>query len=423
MIKLRSTQTQSTKQKLSSTLRSWLPILQSNIESLKDVLEPFAEANPFIQIQPGNEKQDDKRFIKRSFFDQVSKNSVSDTIEALTLEHKSLYDVLYEQINPPLFPTKKSQDIAYAIIEQINEEGYYAPEESIAQKLGVSEEEVEKIRRRFGYLEPVGIGAIDYKEAFLFQLDDLDIDAQLYSRVKILIEEFEDLESKVQEEGFNEALAVIKKFRIPPAIEYFEEEVQIIPDIFVFESKGIIEVKLNDAYYPDIIIDVQGLDDTHDFVNQKIKDAKDLIDALEMRKATLYKIGLMIVEYQYDFFFGGAIKPMKLKDLADDLNRNPSTISRAISNKYLSCNRGVISLKQFFAAAIDEEVSNAAIKEYMCNLVKFEDQYKPLSDIKLLEMIESKFGVKMVRRTITKYRKQLNIAGSSERKKLYALKR
>jgi RNA polymerase sigma-54 factor len=141
-----------------------------------------------------------------------------------------------------------------------------------------------------------------------------------------------------------------------------------------------------------------------------------------MRKATLYKIGLMIVEYQYDFFFGKAIKPMKLKDLAEDLGRNPSTISRAIAGKYLSCSRGIIPLKQFFATALDEDISNSAIKEYMCELVKHEDQKKPLSDIKLLEAIESKFGIKMVRRTITKYRKQFNIAGSSERKKLYALK-
>ena len=136
----------------------------------------------------------------------------------------------------------------------------------------------------------------------------------------------------------------------------------------------------------------------------------------------LYKIGLMIVEYQYDFFFGKAIKPMKLKDLADDLGRNPSTISRAIAGKYLSCSRGVIPLKQFFATAVEEDISTSAIKEYMLELVKNESKTKPLSDIKLLELIEKKFNIKMVRRTITKYRQQFNIASSSERKKLYTLK-
>ncbi len=178
---------------------------------------------------------------------------------------------------------------------------------------------------------------------------------------------------------------------------------------------------LNDDYYPEIIIDTEGVDESHAFVSQKIKDAKDLVDALEMRKATLYKIGLMIVEYQYDFFMGKSIKPMKLKDLADDLSRNPSTISRAIANKYLSCSRGVIPLKQFFAAALEEEISNSAIKEYMLELVKKENRLKPMSDLKLLELIEKKFEIKMVRRTITKYRQQFNIASSSERKKLYTL--
>lgn len=419
MLSLRTAPTPSTKQKLSTTLRSWLPILQSNLESLSETLEPFCEANPLLQIRPGNERMDKSLpYHKRNFFDQVSKNSATEAIEALTLAKNSLYDTLYEQINPPLFPTPKSQEIAFGIIEQINEEGYYAPLSSWWTQNGWSEDEVERIRKRFAYLLPPGIGAKDMKEAFLFQLEDLDVNETLYSQVKILIDDFDSLESYSNEPYFSQALNIIKHFKIPPAIEFFEEEPQVIPDLFIFEENGQIEVKLNDSYYPDIIIDSEGMDESHDFVAQKLKDAKDLIDALEMRKATLYKLGLMIVEYQYDFFMGGAIKPMKLKDLADELERNPSTISRAIANKYIACNRGIIPIKNFFSAAIDEEVSNAAIKAYLQELVNNEPPQKPYSDAKLLAMIEEKFGVKMVRRTITKYRKQLNIAGSSERKKL-----
>lgn len=420
-MKLRASQ--SHKQKLSSTLRSWLPILQSDLDSLPEAIEPFVQANPFIEVRVGNEKAD-KRFAKRSFFQELSKNSVSGTIEALTIDKKSLFEILYEQINPPLFPTKKSQNIAYEIIEHINEEGYFEAEsfEYIAQKLDLPKENIEKIRQRFAYLEPVGIAALDFKESFLFQLDDLDIEEPLYTEVKYIIKNFDTIETGAHSKSFNDALGVIKKFKNPPAIEFLEQQAQVVPDIFVYDSKDMIEVALNDSYYPEISIDTEGLDDTHEFVSQKIKDAKDLVDALEMRKATLYKIGLMIVEYQYDFFFGDAIKPMKLKDLADDLERNPSTISRAIAGKYLSCSRGVIPLKKFFATALEENVSNSAIKEYMCELVRYEDHKKPLSDVKLLESIEKKFGVKMVRRTITKYRKEFNIAGSSERKKLYALK-
>ncbi|WP_024954618.1 RNA polymerase factor sigma-54 [Sulfurospirillum arcachonense] len=419
-MKLRASQSQ--KQKLSSTLRGWLPILQSDLDSLPEAIEPFVQANPFIQVRAGNEKVD-KRFAKKGFFSELSKNSVSSTIEALTINKKSLYQTLYEQINPPLFPTKKSQDIAYEIIENINHEGYFDKNSilEIVKKMHIESEQVEKIRQRFSYLEPVGIGAIDFKEAFLFQLDNTEVEEDLCKYVRKLILNFELIENYNKEEQFNEALKVIKKFRNPPAIDFLEDEIQVIPDIFVYDSKGTIEVALNDAYYPEIIIETDNLDEGHSFVAEKIKDAKDLVDALEMRKATLYKIGLMIVEYQYDFFFGHAIKPMKLKDLADDLQRNPSTISRAISGKYLSCSRGIIPLKQFFATAVEENISNSAIKEYMCELIKNEEHKKPLSDVKILNLIEQKFAVKMVRRTITKYRKEFNIAGSSERKKLYAL--
>lgn len=421
-MKLRVSGTQATKQKFSSTLRGWLPILQANLDSLVETLEPFVQENPFISVKSGSETPD-KRFEKKSFFQEVSKTSVSDTIEALTLDKKSLFQTFHEQINPPLFPTEKSQSIAYDIIENINSEGYFEVQAlaEIAKKFELKISEIEKIRQRFAYLEPLGIGAVDLKETFLFQLQDLSLENELYKMVEKLIVHFEAIESFSKEPLFHEALSIIKHFRNPPAIEFIEDEKEVIPDIFIYTADGVIEVHLNDAYYPEVIIDTEGLDENHSFVSQKIKDAKDLVDALEMRKATLYKIGLMIVEYQYDFFFGKAIRPMKLKDLADDLGRNPSTISRAIAGKYLSCSRGVIPLKQFFATAVEEDISNSAIKEYMIELVKNENKLKPLSDIKLLELIEGKFNIKMVRRTITKYRQQFNIASSSERKKLYTL--
>ena len=418
---LRASQNQ--KQKLSSTLRSWLPILQADLDSLLEAVEPFVQANPFVEARAGNERED-KKFAKKSFFQELSKNSVSETIEALTVSKKTLLETLYEQINPPLFPTKFSQEIAYEIIENIDHEGYFDKDtiKEIAKKIGTTQDRVEKIRERFVHLEPVGIGAIDLKEAFLFQLEDIELDDELHKFVKKLICEFESIENYSKDKNFSDALKIIRKFRNPPAIDFLNDGIEIIPDIFVYNDEGVIEVSLNNSYYPEIIIETDGLDTNSTFVASKIKDAKDLIDALEMRKATLYKIGLMIVEYQYDFFFGRAIKPMKLKDIADDLKRNPSTISRAISGKYLSCSRGIIPLKKFFATALEENVSNSAIKEYMQELVKYENYKQPLSDVKILAQIEKKFNIKMVRRTITKYRKEFNIAGSSERKKLYSLK-
>lgn len=414
-------QSHTVKGKLSSTLKSWLPILQTGITELEETLSEYSRENPYVDIR-SNIQTDFTSSIPKKFYDRPIKNSVSEKVEALTLAEKSLYDVLYEQIGPPLFPTEISQSVAYAIIENLGEDGYYEGDtDEIAKKTGSDATSVEKIRARFAYIEPLGIGAKDVKEALTFQLENSGAEPEIDALCRKLIADFENMNRYKKDKNYDRAIKMIQSFRVPPAIEYLEKEADIIPDVFVYEIDGVIEVRLNDKFYPEIIIEGDPLDKKHEFVRHKIREAKDLVDALEMRKATLYKIGLMIVEYQYEFFMGKAIKPMKLKDLADEFGHAPSTISRAIANKYLECNRGILPLKSFFATEISEDVSNTAIKSYMENLVKSESKIKPLSDIRILQLIEKEFSISMVRRTITKYRKQLNIASSSERKKLYEL--
>lgn len=413
---LRQKQTLAPKIKLNQTLRSWLPILQSGLDELKETLEPFIKENPFATIEHKNLEKSEK---KRNFFEQVSKNSVSESIEALSIYKESLYEKLVSQINPPLFPTQKSQDIAYKIIECLDDEGYFSYDDEIFADF--NEGEVERVRARFAYLEPCGVGAKDVKESFLFQLGEAEASDEIIECAKKIILNFENIEKLRKLKFYDDALKIIKKFKNPPAVEYLEEASQKVPDIFVLSTSSGISVQINDEYYPEISIDTEGLDEKETFVSSRIKEASELIDALEMRKATLYKIGLMIVEYQYDYFLGGDIKPMKLKDLADELGRNPSTISRAIANKYLSSPRGTVALKNFFATGFDEETSNAAIKEFLLELIKNEDRKKPLSDLKIQELIQAKFNIQIVRRTITKYRKILNIGSSSQRKKIYQI--
>lgn len=375
---LRQKQTLAPKIKLNQTLRSWLPILQSGLDELKETLEPFIKENPFATIEHKNLEKSEK---KRNFFEQVSRNSVSESIEALSIYKESLYEKLISQINPPLFPTQKSQDIAYKIIECLDDEGYFSYDDEIFA--GLCESEVERVRARFAYLEPCGVGAKDIKESFLFQLSETEASEEIVECVRKIILNFENIEKLRKLKFYDDALKIIKKFKNPPAIEYLEEASQKVPDIFVLSTSSGISVQINDDYYPEISIDTEGLDEKEAFVSSRIKEANELIDAIEMRKSTLYKIGLMIVEYQYDYFLGGGIKPMKLKDLADELGRNPSTISRAIANKYLSCQRGTVALKNFFATGFDEETSNAAIKEFLLELIKNEDHKKPLSDLKI----------------------------------------
>lgn len=421
MAALRQIQQVETKHKLSNTLRNWLPILHASLSDLGEAMTPFVEANPVVEVKSGYEEDFEKKIPKKIISRAVS-NSRTEQIEALTIEKKSLYDVLDEQLEAPLFPTPISQKIARFVVENLDEFGYYEGDtDEFCQKNEIEVDFFEKIRLRFAHIDPVGIGARDLAESFLFQLDNSEISDNAYPLAVEIINDLQDIHSYASREYFSEVMHIISSFKNPPNIEFQEESTQIIPDLMIyFNDDNEIEVKLNDAYYPTIHIDTSyGVE--HEFVSQKIKEAKSLVDALDMRKATLYKVGLMIVEYQYDFFTGGSIMPLTLKTLADEFGHNPSTISRAIANKYIACDRGILAMKEFFTTAIDEDVSNAAIKEFLISLIKEESREKPLSDMKLLDLIQEKFKVKMVRRTIAKYRKQLNIAGSSERKKLYKL--
>jgi len=415
-------QSASAKQKLSTTLRNWLPLLSSSLQNLEEELKPFAEANPLVSVKSGFEEEFSKKFNKRVLSGDV-KNSQSEKIEALSVKKDSLFEVLDGQIGAPLFPTPKSCDIAFEIVANLDECGFFEGNfEEISKKLNVSIEDIERVRKRFSNLEPAGIGALDVRESFIFQLDQSDVSDDIYSLAFKMIEDLELMHQYKNDTYYEDSIKTIQSFKNPPAIDYFEDSKEVIPDLLIFQDEnGSIDVNINDAFYPSIKIDTEyGVE--HEYVKDKIKEAKGLVDALDMRKATLYKIGLMIVEYQYEFFTGGNIMPLTLKVLADEFGHNPSTISRAISSKYIACDRGVFSMKEFFTTAIDEDVSNAAIKDYLSTLVKNENFKKPYSDMKFLDMIQEKFKVKMVRRTIAKYRKQLNIAGSSERKKLYMMR-
>ncbi|RDU59669.1 RNA polymerase factor sigma-54 [Helicobacter marmotae] len=416
------------KTRLSSTLKSWLPILQSGLNELEETLNTIAEENPYTHVQSQ---------ITHTIPIKTKRTTQAtpDNFESTYIAQKSLYDVLEEQLNSTLFPTDISRKIALKIIENLNSEGFLDTSVgSLAHELGIEEDEIERIRQRFAYLEPHGVGAKDVIESFLFQLDNTELEGQSYELAARIIRDLHNHSKYKNHPDYPKVMKTIKTFRNPPAIEFSPRENEVIPDIFIFErtkSDSLknttyeLEVSINDSYYPKVLIEerIKDIKDKAgaDFLKTKLKEAKDLVDALDMRKATILKIAIALRENQYDFFTGGEIRPMKLKDIAQDLGYAPSTISRAIANKYLECDRGIFPIKSFFTAAIDGDTSNASIKEFILNLVKNEDRKKPLSDIKILKMVEEKFDLKMVRRTITKYRQQLSIASSNERKRLYEI--
>ena len=393
--------------KLSTKLLGFLPILKAGVDELFEEIKEISKENPYIEVR-------NKRFVTVSNL----KNANADEIEALTLSEETLYESLLKQIEDSnLFPTKRSKDIALEIIEDINNEGFFeGDEKEIAKRLGVDEEKVKRVRERFMYLNPAGVGAKDLKECMIFQLQNIDMPEDVYKLASEMIKYLENIDKFVNEPKYKEAMKIIKQLNVVPAMEYIKDE-EIIPEIIVLNIDGQLEIRINDEHYPEI--NVKDPENKNSFSKEKFKEARNIVDALEMRKATLKKIALMIVELQYEFFQGGVIKPMKIKDLADELEYAPSTISRAISNKYLLCDRGIIPLKNFFSIALDEDTSSNQIKEEIKNLIKNEDKNKPLSDDKLTEIINQKYNLNLVRRTISKYRDQLKIPTSRERKRIY----
>jgi len=404
------------------SMQTWLPLLQCSLADLDKHLQVISNENPCLEVSSGFEvsesSTDRSHHAYMQYQNQVS-NASSDEIEWMSVSTQSLYEKLDEQIAAPLFPTPISQKIARQIIYYINDEGYFEGDvKAIAEQLGTDAYKVEQVRQRFAYLDPSGVGATDYKESFLFQLNDVEMDDELSILVSAMITRFENLEKFVNHPRLHDAKEVISRLKNPPALEYMESEPPILPDLFVHYEKGEFTIKMNSAFYPDL--KVTQIDKYDNFAKQKFKEARELVKLLDLRKATLYNVTLVLLEKQYDFFMGGELQPLKLQDVADELGFNESTISRAISDKYLETEQGVFAFKDFFSNAIGN-VSTAEIKHFLQRLIQMEDKEKPFSDKILHEKIEARFGIQMVRRSIAKYRQELDIPSYKERSFLYKL--
>lgn len=395
----------SQKQGLQLSLRLWLPLLQAPVQDLETIFKEHSFENPFLEYQSSFE----------------SNYSSGGFIEEINLQKDSLHDVVLNQLEAPLFPTPNSQKVAHEILLYIDSDGYFEGDiEKIAVKCNTTNDFVEMIRQRFCYLEPSGIGAKDLIESFEFQLSQLFIDEELNKFVQKIIQNLKNIDKFHKHHRFDEATDIIKRFKSPPAIDFQEENTYIVPDFFV-EVGDDISVKINHSYYPDIVIK-DPFKSKNDELKDKLKEARDLVNLLELRKSTLYKLVLLIVERQTGFFIGSELKPMTMAQIASDIGFEESTISRAVSNKYIKCERGIFSLKSFFTNAVSKNLSSSEIKNYIQNLIENEEHNIPLTDQDLVDKVMLRFNMKMVRRTITKYRKLLDIPSSKERKKIYKVR-
>jgi RNA polymerase sigma-54 factor len=400
------------KQSLQLSLKLWLPLLQSPLQELEQIFKEKSYENPFLEVSSrdsyGSHGTSSSEFDKRGF---IENNSYS---------KNSLYDKLLEQICAPLFPTPNSQKVAFEIINHISHEGYFEGDiEQVAIACNTTNEFAQSVRKRFANLEPYGVGAVDMKESLLFQLSNLELSSELDLFVQKLIENMNHLERYYKHHLFEEAKNIIKKLNTPPALEYLGDDVQIIPDFFVDVEDDII-IKINNNYYPDVVVS-DPFDTKNSELKDKLKEARDMVNLLELRKSTLYKLVLIIVEKQISFFIGSELKPLTMAVIADELGFDESTISRAVSNKYIQCKRGIFSLKSFFTNEVSSGLSSSEIKNYISNLVENESKETPLTDEDLVALVMKRYDIEMVRRTITKYRKLLDIPSSKERKKIYKI--
>ncbi|NLI81744.1 MAG: RNA polymerase factor sigma-54 [Deltaproteobacteria bacterium] len=356
---------------------------------------------------------------------------------------KTLEDHLAWQLRLSDF-SDAQKEIGALILGNLNGDGYLdAQLEEIAEMAGVSSQEVEEVLRKIQVLDPVGVAARDLKECLLIQAKCLQLEDDLV--VRIIENHLQYLENKNYQalvravkrspEEVRAAIDVILSLDPRPGSRFNEDSVEYIsPDIYVVKVGDEFVILLNEdgmpklkvsAFYKEALSEDSGIpSDAKEYIQGKLKSAAWLIKSIHQRQRTLYRVAQSIVKLQEDFFEKGVayLKPMVLRDVAEDVGMHESTISRVTANKYMHTTHGIFELKYFFNSSINsvlgESVASESVKERIRQLIKEEDSSKPYSDQELVQLLENE-NIRIARRTIAKYREMLNILPSSKRRKTF----
>ncbi|MCO6464571.1 MAG: RNA polymerase factor sigma-54 [Saprospiraceae bacterium] len=407
---------------------------------------------------------DDPAIYKMRGEDYINEEERSMPVPVESTFHESL-----ERQMGLLTLTDTEKIIVKQIIGSIDEDGYLRRESDsivddvlFAQNIETDVNEVNRLILTVQKFEPAGIGASTLKECLIIQLNDKiekDFDQNNEVRhlsLKILEEYFDEFTKKhytklkkslnLSETELKEAIEEILKLNPKPASSVEGNNMgnnYIIPDFIIHNRDGELELTLNSKNAPDLRINDQYMEmlkgyranitgrkatrpekEAVLFIKQKLDSAKWFIDAIKQRQDTLYRTMYAIMQYQYDYFVSGderRIKPMILKDLAEITGLDISTVSRVANSKYVQTEFGTRKLKDFFSESMvtsdGGEVSTLEIKTILSDEVAREDKTKPLSDERLMEILSDR-GYNIARRTIAKYREQLNIPVARLRKEL-----
>ena len=340
--------------------------------------------------------------------------------------------------------TEKQIRIGECIIGNLDETGYLiASDEEIAQLAEVSAEEVPPVLDAVQNFDPVGVAARTLSECLLIQLraEKYDRDPILTSLVRDHLEDLEKQRFKpllrqfrIDLDTLKEYIGIIQELEPRPGGSLGSAQTcYVSPDIFVRKVNGEFVILMNDDELPQLQLSPMAKELSHacelrsssekDYMCDRLNSAKWMIRSLEERQRTLYQVMVSIVKHQRDFFEHGVyrLKPLVLKDIAEDIGRSESSISRITTNKYAGTPHGIFELKYFFNSGLSSsdgsQVGSESVKARIRSFIDAEDSAHPLSDEELSSRLAEALGIKVARRTVAKYREELGIPSSSKRKK------
>lgn len=354
----------------------------------------------------------------------------------------SLNDYLISQIGESDLD-QEEKSIAAIIIGNIDEKGYLQADIAhIASEAKTNEDAVEDILDVVQRLDPPGVGARDLRECLLNQLRA----ARLRNGIveKIVADHIPDLETrnfgviakalKISLDEVIKNIQIIAELEPVPGRQFGLDETQfVVPDVYVFKVSGQWIVSLNEEglphlriskVYEDMFESLNAGAEEKDYIQDKMKSASWLIKSIQQRQRTILRVTEKLVERQEDFFEKGIefLKPMVLRDIAEDIEMHESTISRVTTNKFVHTPQGIFELKYFFNSSVSrsggEDMASASVKKMIADIIKAEDPKKPLADQKIVDLLDKK-GIQLARRTVAKYREQMNILPSSKRKRVF----
>ncbi len=370
----------------------------------------------------------------------------------------SFYETLHQQLD--LAPiSEKDFLIGQQIIGSLDDDGYLRrsttsllDDLAFSQNVIAEEEEVEEMLKLIQSFEPAGVAARDLKECLLIQLRKKEQTPIVQKAIKVVdnyLDEFTRKHYDKLERALNmdsielrEVISEILKLNPKPgdAGETNNKQLQVIPDFHISNNEGTLILTLNSQNAPELRVSRsykemfehydkasqkdKKLKEAVQFVKQKLDSARWFIDAIKQRQQTLLKTMNAIMQYQYEYFLTGDernLRPMILKDIADKIGMDISTVSRVANSKYVQTEFGTFLLKSFFSEAIQmesgEEVSNKEVKKILEECIGNEDKQHPLADEKLTEILKEK-GYNIARRTVAKYREAMNIPVARLRREL-----